>query len=335
MNFEDIKGQDRLKEHLKDAVFKEQVSHAYLISGEKDSGKMMLAKRFAAALLCENHKTTGGDACGVCHSCKQIAGDNHPDVIYVSHEKPNTISVDDIRVQVNHDIMTKPYASDHKIYIIDEAEKMNEQAQNAILKTIEEPPSYGMIILLASNAASFLPTIRSRCIQLEMKPVSDEIIRKTLMEEEHVPDYLAQVSCAFAQGNLGKAIRLSRSEEFREMKEHVVSVVRRIDRAANSERMDMEKEMETYKGSMDEYLDLLLVWYRDVLLCKSGGNEEQLIYADQLWQIEKQAEAVTYAGLNSIIDAIQEARSRIGANVNLSLVLELLLDTMHDVCADD
>ncbi len=330
MKFEDIKGQERLKEHLMDACAKGQISHAYLISGEKDSGKMMLAKRFAASILCE-HRTPAGDACGRCHSCKQIETDNHPDVIYVSHEKPNTISVDDIRVQVNHDIMTKPYASDHKIYIIDEAEKMNEQAQNAILKTIEEPPAYAIIMLLSANAAVFLPTIRSRCIQLEMKPVSDEIIRRTLMDEEQVPDYLAQVSSAFAQGNLGKAIRLSRSEEFREMKDHVVSVVRRIDRAPYSERMDMEKEMEAYKDSMNEYLDLLLVWYRDVLLLKSGGSKEKLIFSDQVWQIEKQAKAADYAGLNGIIEAIADARNKIAANVNLSLVLELLLDTMHDM----
>lgn len=97
---------------------------------------MMLAEAFAMALQCEKH---GKEACMECHSCKQALGHNQPDIIYVNHEKPNTISVDDIRTQVNNDIDVKPYSSEHKIYIIDEAEKMNQQAQNALLKTIEEP----------------------------------------------------------------------------------------------------------------------------------------------------------------------------------------------------
>lgn len=112
-----------------------------------------------------------------CHSCKQAAGKNQPDIIYVSHEKPNTISVDDIRTQLNNDIVIKPYSSKHKIYIVDEAEKMNQQAQNALLKTIEEPPAYAVILLLTTNAESFLPTILSRCVTLNLKAVPDEKIK--------------------------------------------------------------------------------------------------------------------------------------------------------------
>ena len=118
------------------------------------------------------------EPCMECHSCKQAMTKNQPDIIYVRHEKPNTISVDDIRTQVNNDIVIKPYSSRYKIYIIDEAEKMNEQAQNALLKTIEEPPAYAILILLTTNAAAFLPTILSRCVTLNIKAVPDEKIRE-------------------------------------------------------------------------------------------------------------------------------------------------------------
>jgi DNA polymerase-3 subunit delta' len=128
----------------------------------------MLAESFAMALQCETGKA---EACMQCRSCHQAMEHNQPDIIYVTHEKPNIISVDDIRHQLNNDIVIKPYSSKFKIYIIDEAEKMNIQAQNALLKTIEEPPAYAVILLLTTNADGFLPTILSRCITLSLKTV--------------------------------------------------------------------------------------------------------------------------------------------------------------------
>lgn len=148
---------------------------------------------------------------------------NQPDIIYLTHEKPATISVDDIRSQINSDIVIRPYNSDYKVYIVDEAEKMNEQAQNALLKTIEEPPSYAVILLLTTNAQAFLPTIRSRCILLETKPVPDALVRGELMKRYEIPDYQADMSVAFAQGNMGKAIALAQSQEFADRKEMVLS----------------------------------------------------------------------------------------------------------------
>ena len=150
--FKDIIGHEQIIEHLQNAIGMDKVSHAYIINGPDKSGKMMLAEAFAMALQCEKH---GKEACMECHSCRQALGHNQPDIIYVNHDKPNTISVDDIRTQVNNDIDVKPYSSEHKIYIIDEAEKMNQQAQNALLKTIEEPPAYAVIMLLTTNADTF------------------------------------------------------------------------------------------------------------------------------------------------------------------------------------
>ena len=154
--FKDIIGHEQIIEHLQNAISMDKVTHAYILNGPDRSGKMMLAEAFAMALQCEKG---GSEPCLACHSCKQAESHNQPDIIYVKHEKPNTISVDDIRTQVNNDIVVKPYSSRYKIYIIDEAEKMNQQAQNALLKTIEEPPAYAVLLLLTTNADLFLPTI--------------------------------------------------------------------------------------------------------------------------------------------------------------------------------
>ena len=127
--FQDIIGQEQIKEHLQNALSTGKISHAYIINGEKSSGKEFIAKIFAMALQCEKE---GTEPCNECRSCKQALSKNQPDIIYVSHEKPNTISVDDIRAQVNNDVAIKPYSSKYKVYIINEAEKMTVQAQNAI-----------------------------------------------------------------------------------------------------------------------------------------------------------------------------------------------------------
>ena len=214
--FKDIVGQEQLKEHLENAIQLNKVSHAYIINGERSSGKEFIAKTFAMALQCENRQ--GTEPCQECHSCKQALSSNHPDIIFISHEKPNTISVDDIRSQINGDVAIKPYSGPKKIYIMNEGEKMTVQAQNALLKTLEEPPEYAVIIILTSNVNAFLPTIVSRCVVLNMKPVKDEQIKKFLMEEMEIPSYKADICVAFARGNVGKARLLAKSEEFDKVK---------------------------------------------------------------------------------------------------------------------
>ena len=177
--FQDILGHEQIIEHLQNAIKTDKVSHAYILDGPDMSGKKMIADAFSMTLECEKK---GTEPCMECHSCKQALGKNQPDIIYLQHEKPNTISVDDIRSQINNDIGVKPYSSPYKVYIVDEAEKMNVQAQNALLKTIEEPPAYAVILLLTNNAEIFLPTILSRCVRLSLKAVPDEKIKAYLME---------------------------------------------------------------------------------------------------------------------------------------------------------
>jgi len=326
--FQDIVGHNKIIEHLKNAIKMDKVSHAYIINGEDNSGKMMLAEAFAMALQCEEGNP---EPCGNCRSCRQTKERNQPDIIFIGQDemmeekKTKSISVDEIRTLLNNDIVIKPYSSKYKIYIVDHAEKMNVQAQNALLKTIEEPPAYGVILLLTSNADSFLQTIRSRCILLNIKTVEEEQIKKHLMKKYQVPDYKAEICAAFAQGNVGKAIQLASSDSFNEMKQDVLSLVKKMEEVEIYELPLTIKNINTYKQSMEEYLDLMTLWYRDVLYLKSTDDVNNLIFKDEVYDIKKQAAKKSFSGIENILQAIELTRTRLKANVNFDLVIEMLL----------
>lgn len=325
--FKDIVGHEQIVEHLQNAIHMDKVSHAYILNGPDKSGKMMLAKAFAMALQCEKKGTEG---CMECRSCKQAASHNHPDIIYLTHEKLNTISVNDIREQINQNVSEKPYSGSYKIYIIDEAEKMNQQAQNALLKTIEEPPSFVVILLLTANADAFLPTILSRCIRLNLMPVPDEKVRNYLMKQYQIPDYQAEISTAFAQGNVGKAIQLASSESFKEMKDSAVQLMKRIKEIDIYEMGEAVKQIGEYKLSINDYFDIMMVWYRDVLMYKATMDVNGLVFKEQIYEIKRQASQSSYHGIEKILKALEKAKLRLNANVNFDLVIELLLLTIKE-----
>lgn len=325
--FTDIIGQEQIKEHLRGAISSGKISHAYIINGERSSGKEFIARVFAMALQCEKD---GVEPCGECHSCRQALGNNQPDIIYVSHEKPNTIGVEDIREQINGDIGVKPYSSPYKIYIMNEGEKMTVQAQNALLKTLEEPPEYAVILILTTQIEALLPTILSRCVVLNMKPVPDALVRKYLMEELQIPDYKANICVAFARGNIGKAKLLAGSEEFEKVKDEAVTLVKYINDMEISEIVKAIKKISEYKFDVNDYLDILSAWYRDVLLFKATKDVNSLIFKEEIQQIMRVSDRSTYEGIETIVNALQQAKRRLEANVNFDLTMELLLLTIKE-----
>lgn len=325
--FSEIVGHEQIIEHLQNAIATDKVSHAYILNGPDKSGKMMLAKAFAQTLQCEKG---GTEPCMECHSCKQAMSGNQPDIIYVRHEKPNTISVDDVRTQINNDIVVKPYSSKRKIYIVDEAEKMNPQAQNALLKTIEEPPAYATLLLLTTNADTFLPTILSRCVRLNLKAVRDEKIREFLMKVHKMPDYQADICVAFAQGNVGKAIQLASSDSFNELKAAALQLLKRLDDIELYEMTEAVKQIAEYKLEINDYFDLMMIWYRDILYFKATNDVNKLVFKDEVYDIKKKAASSSYQGIETIIEALEKAKLRLNANVNFELVIELLLMTIKE-----
>ena len=325
--FKDVVGHRDIIGYIQDAVQQNKVSHAYILNGQRGSGKKMLAKLFAMTLQCESGKS---EPCGECRSCIQANSENQPDIITVKHEKPASISVDDVRTQVNGDIMIKPYSSPYKVYIIPEADLMTVQAQNAILKTIEEPPEYAVIFLLTENADSLLATIRSRCVMLKLRNIKDKLVKKYLMEQMQIPDYQADLCAAFAQGNIGRAIMLAKSEHFNEIKEEAIQLLKYIDEMELSEIVSAIKEINKYKLEVTDYLDIITIWYRDVLLYKATKDVGGLVFGDQLKFIKEKAAKSSYEGLETILESIEKAKARIKANVNFDLLMELLLLTIKE-----
>lgn len=325
-NFNDIIGQEQIKEHFETAIQTGNISHAYILQGERCAGKEFIAKIFATALQCE---ADGEKPCGQCDSCRKAESGNQPDIIRVTHEKPNTIGVEDIR-KITGDIAIKPYSSKRKIYILNEAEKMTVQAQNALLKTLEEPPEYATILLLVSNVDTLLPTIQSRCVLLTMKPVADDLVKAFLMKELRIPEYQAEVCTAFARGNVGRAKALASSEEFDNIKTDAVGLLKHIRDMEISEIVTAIKKISEYKFNIDDYLDILSVWYRDVLLFKATNDVNHLIFRDEIQYIRKTADQSAYEGIENIIDALEKAKARLKANVNFDLTMELLLLTIKE-----
>ena len=326
-SFKDVVGHKDILKYISSAVENNRVSHAYILNGERGSGKKMLANLFAMTLLCE---TGDNEPCGKCHSCKQAESGNHPDIIRVTHEKPNSISVDDIRTQVNNTVDIKPYQGPYKVYIIPQADMMTPQAQNAILKTIEEPPSYAVFLLLTGNAETLLPTINSRCVMLKLRNIKDTLIKKYLMENLKIPDYKADMCTAFAQGNMGRAIMLANSDHFNEIREEAVQLLKHISEMELNEIVAAVKNISVYKLEITDYLDIIMIWYRDVLLYKATKEIDKVVFKDQLQSIKEQARKSSYEGIELILESLEKAKARLKANVNFDLVMELLFLTIKE-----
>ena len=323
-NFENIIGHEQNIEHLENAIENGQVSHAYIFNGEDGIGKMKTAKAFVKALLCESK-----NSCGTCQSCIQIDSGNHPDVIYVTHEKAG-ITVDDIRDQVNQSVFVKPYSSDYKVYIIDEADKMNAAAQNALLKTIEEPPAYAVIILLSNNKESFLETIVSRCVVLNFGPLKESQVREYLNSHYDNMNGREDLAVSYSMGNIGKAKKVIESDDFNEQKDFCLNLMANLEKWDIHEILLSLKQMASYKDYIYDLLDIMTIYYRDILILKVTGLPNKTVFKEKFSVMKNQSIYLSFEGIDTIIKEIEKAKIRLKANVNFDVTLELLLFVMKE-----
>lgn len=323
-SFSEIVGHEQIKEHLQAAIRDKKPFHAYIFQGDEGVGKEAMARTFAAGLQCQAEQDK---PCKECVSCRQIESGNQPDVIWVTREK-TSLGVDEIREQLCNTMEIKPFSSPYKVYLVPEAEKMTEAAQNALLKTIEEPPEYGVVILMTSNITALLPTIQSRCLTLEFRPLSTATVEAFLRQQCQVPDYLAKASAAFAQGNLGKAVRYAKSEDFIERKDQILSLLRGVEQMDLSEMLAVIKELGTRREEVRDYIDLMVLWYRDVLIFKATKNVNQLLFQEEASHISREASHRSYEKLEEILQAFEKAKIRLRANVSFDITMELMLLTL-------
>ncbi len=204
MGFESLLGNQRLKENLTASLSRGRISHFYLISGPEGSGKHTLAKLLAAAILCQSQEKP----CLACHPCRKVMSGSHPDFITIDDPDKKTVPVDLIR-EARADMYIQPNESDHKIYLFPRAQDMGLPGQNALLKVLEEPPEYGVFILLTDNPEKLLPTVRSRCTELTLTALPEALLKQSLQQE--FPDAqpaLITAAAARSGGYLGQARQL-------------------------------------------------------------------------------------------------------------------------------
>lgn len=292
--------------------------HALIFAGGDGAGKRTVAECFAKTLQCEAGEDT---PCGNCKSCKQADSGNHPDIIYVKRSK-TVLSVDDIRTQLISGMDIKPYSSRYKIYIVDEAEKMTEEAQNALLKTFEEPPEYGIIILLTNNEELFLETIRSRAVMLFFREVKTSEIANLLMREKGLKEHEAARLAAVSNGCPGKAMKWVEDEEFGDRLEDNLRFFRTLDRVDAADIIARAGKFAKTKDEIPFFLEIFEIWMRDLLLVKATGNTLGTVMTGEEMFLKKQAENIEFEEIGRALDKKEELKRRLEANVSTAASFE-------------
>lgn len=250
--FENIIGNSRIKEYLKTSIEQEKVSHSYLFIGIEGIGKKLIAKEFAKRLLCLNDT----DSCDTCKSCIEFISQNHPDFEIIEPDGAS-IKIEQIR-NLQKRIQEKPIISKKKIYIINDSEKMTKEAQNCLLKTLEEPPEYAVLILVGSNESLFLDTIKSRCVILHFEQIEDSKIEEFLTDNYQMQNLNSDVLKMF-QGSVGKAIELKdKISEYLEIE----NMLEQLDKKDLIDVMQMANTLYSSKDdiySILEYINVILL----------------------------------------------------------------------------
>ena len=252
MGFESLLGNERLKENLRHSISRGRISHFYLISGPEGSGKRTLAKLLGAAILCRGQQKP----CGTCPACRKVLGSGHPDFITVDDPEKKTVSVELIR-EARSDIYIRPNEADHKIYLFPRAQDMGIPGQNALLKVLEEPPSYGVFILLTDNPQKLLPTVRSRCTELALTALPHDLAKQQLRRDfPEASEEDIQAAISRSGGYLGQAKQLL--EEGAQLPQQTAELLTAYARRDTYGLIQVLVPMEKWKR--DQLIPMLVQW---------------------------------------------------------------------------
>lgn len=318
--FEKIIGNEDAKNYFKKAVEEKQLSHSYIFEGAYGVGKNTFALELAKFILCEQKE--GDKPCNECKSCSMINASTHPDVIHIEKDTKIT-KVETIRENIVREMDIKPYQSDYKIIIVKAADSMSIQGQNAILKTIEEPPSYGIIILVCENLASLLPTIKSRCIVVRFNPIDKEQIRHYL-QSKGINGIQQEVFEQLSNGSIGVINDILQDETYLEIRKQSINYLSRLEKAQIMEIYEIVKEITDDKENIERLLEFWLLWYRDIAVVKAT-NSGNLYYKDYQQQLLDMSSKLTYNKVSQNIEFIKNAILDIRQNIYSTFVIENLL----------
>lgn len=315
-----ILGNEKVRNYLDNSIRKNTVSHVYIFEGDKGTGKTKIAKEFALKLICED----GHRACRRCSSCKQFLADAYPDFFYIDADGKENIGIDKIREKIVADVVVRPYFGKYKIYIIDEADKMTVAAQNALLKTIEDPPQYVVILLLVRNTGLLLETVRSRCIRLLVSPVKAERIKEWLMAAGSSEE-MSTLLAVYSNGAPGVAKNMAESADFTFIYKKNVDFLKGALIAGINDILIFIEELKKRTGGFKEFVNFIRLWYRDICFMKLTNEAKNLIFVKEESAVLKLSREYTLQKINSIIDLIDETEIRLNSNVSGETVMEILL----------
>ena len=320
MGFAKIIGQQRPVEILRSALANGRLHHAYLFVGPEGVGKRTVAFALAKALHCDE---AANDFCGRCAACARIQNGNHPDVRLVDVlAGKKEISIQQVR-EVERELNFRSFSGKRKVVIIDPAPSLNLSAQNALLKTLEEPPQDSLLILIAANGGGLLPTLRSRCLRVSFGALARDEVARYLMSQEGISQEDARLRAALSMGSLGAALRLE-EEEFLERRrswaEKVSSLTSRNYLAASA----AAEGIASNKEEALQFLEWAETWYRDLLIHAVSANAAETVNVDMLAHIQSQSAQREVEQLLSTFAQTARAAGRIQRNLNRRMVLERL-----------
>jgi len=316
MNFTAIIGQDRPVGILKRALANNAVAHAYLFSGEQGIGKRLTALALAAALNCDAAGPDGG--CGTCPACRRIAAGSHPDVHLLAPET-DEIKIDQVR-QVQEDLSLKAFEGRRKVLIVDGAEAMNEASSNAFLKTLEEPPGDSLIVLVTSLPRGLLPTIRSRCQELQFQPLPRRPLAAVLRERRGLPEEDAWFLAALSRGSIGRALAMDAQEE-REARERFLSLMDGLGGLRRDEVLSLAEGIAKDRDGFGRLLDLGVEWLRDRMVYGRTGDERLLVFPGNIGH----GPVPSLPKVLQDLDLFAASRTHLERRVSAQLVAENLL----------
>ena len=320
MSFNNVVGQEAAKRILKDELKSNRVSHAYLFLGADGLGKKELALEFVKALLCPSE---GLESCDECIICRKIEHQNHADVRLLTREEGSrNIKIDQIR-NLQQEIIYKPYEGKRKTFIIDDADKMTLEAANSLLRTLEEPPDYAVLILLAEEINQLLPTIISRCQQIYFHSVAQEKIKQHLKKFDF-SSAEASLYSRLAEGSPGVALELVQDEDYKEIRTKVIDFLIDLQNKSLVKIFKQVNDLEKYLQQDFPLFDLISSWYRDIILCIEGNNK-QIVNIDYLSEIKQLSLENSVDRLTKNISYLNKIKDYVDRNVNKSLALQVLM----------
>ncbi len=297
-----------------------RLAHAYLFVGPPGTGKMAAALAVAKMVNCDE---TGGEGyCGKCPSCRKIEKGGHPDVHVIADEEAASIKIERVRA-VNAVVQLKAYEARTKTVIVKDIDKLTPEAANAFLKTLEEPAADTLFLLTTSSLAKNLETICSRCQIMRFPPLVPNEIRERLLSKDPGEGQAARFLSRYSEGCWGEAQRLSRAKFFKEKNRIIDALVLGGCDGAAFKKLLSDKE------KVKSSLQVLLTWFRDVILVKADTGEKHLVHGDRLQDLKGEAGRFSFSELYQLIADIVETKKMLDENLNVKLPMTLLKDRMH------